>query len=110
MPSGHDITKHTDALKSHFSTNGSPVMIGGGMPFRTRSKTYPLCLGVLAYTILGLRINKTKVEYLILDPHYVGADNVASIKRGKWCAWKDKNLFKKNAFYNMVLAQRPKGI
>ena len=50
-----------DKLLHHFETVGTPVMIGGGE---------------LAFTLLGVDFNdKTgEIRYLIMDPHYEGAD------------------------------------
>lgn len=60
---------------------------------------------MLAYTLLGVQIDEEKPEesqYLILDPHYKGSDDLASIthtkKGGVW--WKGKKLFESKAFYN----------
>ena len=65
-------------------------------------------------------------RYLILDPHYVGPENIKTIQvcvpfcpcrahpthttrtqsKG-WCAWKDGGFWNPNAPYNMCLPQRP---
>jgi len=65
--------------------------------------------GVLAYTLLGVDWNETTgaIRFLILDPHYVGPDNPATVAKKGWVAWKGPDLFKKNAFYNLCLPQRP---
>lgn len=46
--------------------------------------------GVLAYTLLGIDWNRETggTRYLILDPHYTGADDVSSVIAKGWCAWK----------------------
>ena len=38
--------------------------------------------GVLAHTILGVRFDEVagEVEFLILDPHYTGADDLKTIQ------------------------------
>ncbi len=66
---------------------------------------------MLAYTLLGVDYNDATgaIKFLILDPHYVGPDNIKNIKN-KWCAWKDASLFRKDSFYNLCLPQRPKGV
>lgn len=48
---------------------GSPIMIGGG---------------VLAYTLLGIDFNEKTGDcaFLILDPHYTGADDLKKIRGG----------------------------
>jgi hypothetical protein len=68
--------------------------------------------GVLAYTLLGVDYNEDSgaVKFLILDPHYTGADVVKSITKDKWCGWKDASLFRKDSFYNLCMPQRPREI
>nr|XP_031836789.1 probable Ufm1-specific protease 2 [Nomia melanderi] len=65
--------------------------------------------GVLAHTILGVCHDKSTgdVKFLILDPHYTGLENLSTIISKGWCGWKNKDFWKKNAFYNMCLPQRP---
>lgn len=48
---------------------GTPVMMGGG---------------VLAYTLLGVDWNERSGEcaFLILDPHYTGADHLKRVHQG----------------------------
>ncbi len=63
LSDGADIITKLDDFKEHFLTEGTPIMIGGG---------------VLAFTLLGVSINEEKEEeskFLILDPHYTGADD-----------------------------------
>ena len=74
--------------------------------------------GVLAYTLLGIDFNQSTGEcaYLILDPHYTGADELSKIRGGHWIDWKragDKaaaggDLFVPGAFYNLLCPQRPR--
>jgi len=45
--------------------------------------------------------------FLILDPHYTGKDDLATIQNKGWCAWKDVSLFKEKYFYNLCLPQSP---
>uniref|UniRef100_A0A183BIB1 WD_REPEATS_REGION domain-containing protein n=1 Tax=Globodera pallida TaxID=36090 RepID=A0A183BIB1_GLOPA len=61
--SGADLGEHARALIYHFESGGSPVMIGGGQ---------------LAHTILGVDYNVRlgDCQYLVLDPHYTGRDNL----------------------------------
>ena len=73
--------------------------------------------GVLAYTLLGIDYNSDTGEcaFLILDPHYTGADEMGKVRSGQWVAWKrlgDKaaaggELFVAGAFYNLLCPQRP---
>lgn len=81
---------------------GTPIMIGGG---------------VLAYTLLGIYYDTDSEEcqYLILDPHYTGQDDLKKIHAGKWVSWKKPSdsataggkLFLPSAFYNLLCPQRP---
>ena len=94
--SGDQVASKLEEFKNHFETYGTPIMIGsrcsaGG--------------GVLAYTMLGVQLNKQSPEesqFLILDPHYKSTDDLKSVTDGKkggvW--WKGKKLFESKAFYN----------
>jgi hypothetical protein len=95
VSSGADLTSKGRDLAYHFETNGTPVMIGGG---------------VYAYTILGIEYDRVKGDclFLILDPHYQGEDDVKTIINKGWCEWKTAALFEKGNFYNMCLPQVPK--
>ncbi|KAF3852352.1 hypothetical protein F7725_005707 [Dissostichus mawsoni] len=54
---GSELASKGRELANHFLTEGTPIMIGGG---------------VLAHTILGVAWSETtgQIRYLILDPHY----------------------------------------
>jgi len=106
------------ALVAHFRSQGTPVMVGGG---------------VLAYTCLGCCFDPASGEarFLILDPHYCGAGGggaggagapgreaaaaAAAVVKGGWVAWKRPGdsaaaggpLFVDDAFYNLLCPQRP---
>lgn len=92
-------------IAAHFQTEGTPISIGGG---------------VLAYTLLGVEwIPETgEAAFLILDPHYTGADEMGPVLGGKWVAWKQLGqkaaaggpLFRKDAFYNLLCPFRPREI
>ncbi len=58
---GSDIPSYARQLAQHFATQGTPVMIGGG---------------VLAYTLLGVAFDELTGDcaFLILDPHYTGGE------------------------------------
>ncbi|KAJ4961545.1 hypothetical protein NE237_021455 [Protea cynaroides] len=73
--SGSELPEKCRELALHFETQGTPVMIGGG---------------VLAYTLLGVDYNVTSGDcaFLILDPHYMGNDELKKIVNGGWCGWK----------------------
>ncbi|XP_028263699.1 ufm1-specific protease 2 [Parambassis ranga] len=82
-------------LANHFLTEGTPIMIGGG---------------VLAHTILGVAWSETtgQIRYLILDPHYTGAEDLQIITDKGWCGWKGPEFWDQTAYYNLCLPQRPK--
>ena len=90
VSSGSEINSKGRELLYHFQHNGTPVMVGGG---------------VYAYTILGFDYDKVKGEckFLILDPHYVGEDDIKTIINKGWCNWKSVDIFKKENFYNLCL-------
>ncbi|KAL6623082.1 hypothetical protein ACP70R_032961 [Stipagrostis hirtigluma subsp. patula] len=98
--SGDELPEKCRELAMHFETQGTPVMIGGG---------------VLAYTLLGVDYNEANGDcaFLILDPHYTGADDLKKIVNGGWCGWKKsvdskgRSFFLKDKFYNLLLPQRP---
>ncbi|KAJ3671714.1 hypothetical protein LUZ60_007793 [Juncus effusus] len=98
--SGDELPEKCRELANHFQTQGTPIMIGGG---------------VLAYTLLGVEYNEASGEsaFLILDPHYTGNDDLKKILNGGWCGWKKsvdskgKSFFLKDRFYNLLLPQRP---
>lgn len=108
---GSQLISQASTLRSHFLTNGTPVMIGGD---------------VYAHTILGVEIRKgvTDLEnleeewrdakdppvlFLILDPHFKGSDsNLKTILSKGWCQWKDpRKFFNQGTFYNMCMPMLP---
>ncbi|GJD12297.1 Probable Ufm1-specific protease [Galdieria sulphuraria] len=98
ISSGAHVDNYARQIIQHFEQESTPVMIGGG---------------VLAYTLLGIEYNEStgKVQYLILDPHYIGEDHMeVIIHKNKWCGWKDSNIFLKDAFYNLCMPMRPKNV
>ncbi len=97
ISSGAEVPSKARELKDHFQTEGTPIMIGGG---------------VLAYTLLGIDYNEDTgdIKFLILDPHYTGSDNLKNIQDKGWIGWKESKLFLDNAFYNFCLPQRVKEI
>ncbi|MED6124169.1 hypothetical protein PIB30_056579 [Stylosanthes scabra] len=98
--SGAELPEKCRELALHFETQGTPIMIGGG---------------VLAYTLLGVDYNEASGDcaFLILDPHYTGTDDLKKIVNGGWCGWKKavdskgKSFFLHDKFYNLLLPQRP---
>ncbi|XP_047522798.1 ufm1-specific protease 2 [Pieris napi] len=89
---GSELLTYTPELMHHFQQHGSPIMIGGG---------------VLAHTIIGVEYNEEKNEtrYLILDPHYTGADDLQTVLSKGWCGWKTSDFWNKTAHYNLCLPQ-----
>ena len=72
--------------------------------------------GVLAHTIIGVDWDEAtgEIRWLILDPHYTGSDwttggepNIAHMQTKGWVGWKGTSFWKKDAFYNMCMPQRP---
>jgi hypothetical protein len=97
LTSGGEISSKGRELACHFDNEGSPVMIGGG---------------VLAYTLLGVDYNEDTGDcrYLILDPHYVGSDNLSTVLSKGWCGWKGPEVFRTDCFYNLCMPIRPRYI
>ena len=94
VSSGADMPSKGRELAQHFQTQGTPIMIGGG---------------VLAHTILGVDYNEVTgdLKFLILDPHYTGAEDIKVILDKGWCGWKGPDFWDQNAHYNMCMPQRP---
>lgn len=65
--------------------------------------------GVLAHTILGVEYNAASGElnFLILDPHYTGADDLGTVLAKRWCAWKGSDFWDKKSYYNLCMPQLP---
>lgn len=63
---GSEIADKARELQYHFETEGTPIMIGGG---------------VLAHTIIGVDFSELTgdVKFLILDPHYTGGEDIKII-------------------------------
>ncbi|KAE9548929.1 hypothetical protein FO519_007856 [Halicephalobus sp. NKZ332] len=87
---GKDLDEHGRALAYHFEHDGAPVMIGGGQ---------------YAHTILGVDYNRKsgECEFLILDPHYTGKDDLNAVVKGGGIAWKTKKFFDPKSHYNLLL-------
>uniref|UniRef100_A0A665TA18 Ufm1-specific protease 2 n=1 Tax=Echeneis naucrates TaxID=173247 RepID=A0A665TA18_ECHNA len=92
---GSELASKGRELASHFLNEGTPIMIGGG---------------VLAHTILGVAWSKTtgQIRYLILDPHFTGAEDLQVITDKGWCGWKGPEFWDQTAYYNLCLPQKPK--
>jgi Ufm1-specific protease 2 len=57
-----------------------------------------------------------QVKFLILDPHYTGAEDLRAIQtkevmmegyRATPCGWRPASTFARHSFYNLCLPQRP---
>jgi Ufm1-specific protease 2 len=105
VSSGSEIPARAREIAAHFRDEGTPIMIGGG---------------VRAFTLLGIDWNEDTgdVSFLILDPHYKGPEDVHSVVKGSWVAWKlprhkaaaGGELFRAKAFYNLLCPLRPRGV
>ncbi|ESO92372.1 hypothetical protein LOTGIDRAFT_190780 [Lottia gigantea] len=94
VSAGADLANKGRELAQHFSTQGTPVMIGGG---------------VLAHTILGINFSEVTgdIRFLILDPHYTGGEYIREVLDKGWCGWKGPDFWDQTAMYNMCLPQIP---
>ena len=94
VSSGDELGEKGRELLYHFSTQGTPIMIGGG---------------VLAHTILGVNYDPQSgdIHYLVLDPHYTGTEDIVTIQKQGWCGWKGPKFWSSKAYYNLCLPQRP---
>jgi hypothetical protein len=122
--SGDDVPSGGRKFVHHFETQGSPIMIGGGElacvsgRFNALRRGWRTCWRALArrFTLLGVDFNDQtgEIRYLIMDPHYTGADVLTQIQP-KWVGWKSADslthlgtkLFKADTFYTFCLPQRP---
>lgn len=66
LSKGSELAQRARELQYHFDTEGTPIMIGGGL---------------LAHTIIGVNFDEISgsVQYLILDPHYIGSEEIKTI-------------------------------
>lgn len=94
VQSGRDLATKGSELAMHFQSQGTPIMIGGG---------------VLAHTIIGVDFSPLTgdIKFLILDPHYTDRDDLSIIQGKGWCGWKGPEFWDKNAYYNLCMPQRP---
>ncbi|KAK3867815.1 hypothetical protein Pcinc_026757 [Petrolisthes cinctipes] len=94
VSSGEELASYGRQLTMHFEIQGTPIMIGGG---------------VLAHTIIGVDWSDETgdINFLILDPHYTGSEDLGVIQSKGWCGWKSLKFWKPGAYYNLCLPQRP---
>lgn len=92
--SGAELASKGSELAYHFESQGTPIMIGGG---------------VLAHTILGVDFNNStgELKFLILDPHFTGSDDLQIVQNKGWCGWKGTNFWDKTSYYNLCMPQKP---
>ena len=97
VSTGADLAHKGRDLYQHFLTQGTPVMIGGG---------------VLAHTIVGVLFNEDTgdTRFLIVDPHFTGSDNLKTVQSKGWVGWKGPKFWNQTAHYNMCMPQRPNSI
>lgn len=95
VSSGGELASKGSELAYHFESEGTPIMIGGG---------------VLAHTILGVDFNSNTgdLKFLILDPHFTGADELQVVQNKGWCGWKGINFWDKASYYNLCMPIKPK--
>ena len=92
VSSGAELATKGRDLSEHFATQGTPIMMGGGvlacvycawhshthlLP-QTRAAEIQCRCVCCRYTMLGVDFNATtgEIAFLILDPHYIGEDKV----------------------------------
>lgn len=94
VSSGAELASKGSELAYHFESQGTPIMIGGG---------------VLAHTILGVDFNSStgELKFLILDPHFTGADDLQVVQNKGWCGWKGTNFWDKTSYYNLCMPLKP---
>lgn len=82
-------------IYEHFVTEGTPIMIGGG---------------VLAHTIVGVIFNEhtSEIRFLIVDPHFTGKDQLKTVQSKGWIGWKGPEFWNQTAHYNLCMPQRPR--
>jgi len=69
--------------------------------------------GQYAHTIIGVSRDPEKeaaVNYLILDPHFTGKDDLKTVLSKGWVGWKEDNFWSKKDFYNICMPLLPSSI
>jgi len=94
-PSGIEVSSKMEELYFHFEKEGTPIMLGGAGGARI---------------LLGIHYNQTtgQKKFLLLDPHYVGDEDLDRILNEGWCSWENEKFFTKESFYNFCLPLLPK--
>lgn len=94
-----DMANKVPRMLQHLQTHGTPIMVGAGQR---------------AFTIVGICYDEAsgEVAFLVVDPHYTGADELKTILQKGWVGWKKLELFAKNAnggSINCCLPMVPQG-
>uniref|UniRef100_W5K785 UFM1-specific peptidase 1 n=1 Tax=Astyanax mexicanus TaxID=7994 RepID=W5K785_ASTMX len=90
---GPELQQAAEDLHHHFTTCGSPVMMGGDRDNSSKC-------------ILGVCSGKEGTHLLIMDPHYYGPTlDKESLQRRGWVAWKRVSCLDQCSFYNLCLPQ-----
>merc|ERR1711972_286400 len=94
-----DMAMQAPHVLHHLRTEGTPVMMGAGN---------------YAYTLVGICYDAASgdVAFLIVDPHYTGADDLKPILQKGWVGWKNLDFFKKSTdggFINCCLPMVSRG-
>eukprot|EP00397_Hematodinium_sp_SG-2012_P044394 GEMP01049575.1.p1 GENE.GEMP01049575.1~~GEMP01049575.1.p1 ORF type:complete len:463 (+),score=95.17 GEMP01049575.1:166-1554(+) len=94
-PSIDDLKDQTNEFVRHFTTHGTPILAG---------------VGRWAYSIYAICEMDGEAAYLVVDPHYIGAEDIKVILSKGWVGWKNAEFFQKNAqggSFNFVLPMLP---
>ena len=97
IPKGKDITKHLPAIRNHFESLGSPIMMGGDQDASSKG-------------VFGVASSRNGKDFLlIVDPHYYGKDlnDFNQLYKDGWVQWKPVDEFMLSSFYNLCLPQCP---
>jgi len=84
---------HARVLQEHFSSFGSPVMMGGDVDAASKC-------------ILGIcETNHSEILVLVLDPHFTSVQNCEELVKKQMLSWRRLDMFDKSSFYNFCLPQ-----
>lgn len=94
-PSGSKLQEHVSALLQHFTSFGSPVMMGGDQDNLSKG-------------IMGVCHGDGGTYLLVVDPHFWGeARDPSSLQASGWVSWKALKDFSEESFYNLCVPQLP---
>lgn len=80
-------------LHKHFSTHGSPVMMGGDRDNSSKG-------------VLGVCTGTQGSYLLVMDPHYYGPPlDIETVQKRGWVSWKKVSSLDRSSFYNLCLPQ-----